>query len=68
MIRKNTGRSVSDGARFGGSKRSKQKVFDEFGHGGKARIVRQAQMITVVNLLDDDSDFESRKSEIKDHV
>jgi hypothetical protein len=41
---------------------------DFAGHGGEARVLRQAVMVAVVDLLDDDGEFEAREGEIESNL
>jgi hypothetical protein len=52
---------VSDCAGFGGPQGGVQQKVDALRHGGEALVVGQALMVAVINLLDDDGDFEASK-------
>src|SRR5208282_4175257 len=59
---------MSDCAGFGGSQGCLQKQFDAIRHGGEAFIVGQALVIAVINLLNDDGNFETGKDQVESHL
>src|SRR6202008_4661010 len=48
--------------------RAAQESFDDPGDSGEARIAGQSMMVAVVDLLPDNSGFETGKRQIKRHV
>jgi hypothetical protein len=59
---------ILDCASFGGLQSGAQEQLDPLRHGGEAFVVGQALVIAIVDLLDDDGDFETGKHQVESHV